>query len=177
MIKGFSEWINESTDDQFGSLIMDKDRWVRDTRTSFENALDDEDIEESMEDYYWNKYRDASESAWQKITSWLGDDTPIYLELYTPPEWITSRTKDQRWVGIQNLMKKIEKIHDNREFSGEKVTDMLTTEPSWIPILTELSGERIVILAENSELDQLFGGAYALVPRRVAREYLAPHFN
>ena len=177
MIKSFSDFVNEDAGYMFDRLIMDKKRWLSFSKISFDNAVEDEEIEPAMEDYYLKKYMEASGSAWKKITDYLGDDTPVYLELYASTEWLTDMNRQQQWQGVNDLLKTIESMVSSGEFSGVDVLDMAETEPAWIPVLTELDGERIVVLIENPEADQYYGGGYALVPRKMVEQYIRPQLN
>ena len=177
-VKAFDQFINENISSIFNRLIIDKEKWLNYSRVNFENQLDDGEIDESMEDYYWDKFKEASLSTWDKITDYLKDDTPVYLELFMPPAWITSRIEQQRWKSIQDLMSQLEELVSNGKIRGTEIQDMRDTEPEWIPILTQLNSEKVVLLIENSEDGQFLSGqAYAIVSTKLVSSYARTQLN
>jgi len=100
------------------------------------------------------------------------------LELFMPSDWITTRIDQQRWQSIQAVITRIEELVTSGNIQGIKVNDMLETEPEWIPILTTLDGDSIVLLIENAEEDRFLSGqAYALIPRDLAIKYVSTQLN
>lgn len=178
-IKGFGDFVNEDANNIYSSLIMDEARWLKDSRASFENAMEDDEIEPSLEEYHWNKYKEASLAAWHKITKWIDDSTPVFLELNVN-SMLPDRSRHQRFHGIENLVKELELMLEKTDSFSQwiEVTDMLETEPALIPVLTLLRGEKLALMVENPDPDfQMYGTAYAIVPKRMIDNYVAPGIN